>query len=153
MSTSQKQQTKSLTLDERLERLDNAKLTYGDQAYDIITDFMLKKHLNDMNSQFAAKHICFSRGGAGPGWGDTSIVGIGIPMDKSASWILKVIRPIKTAVIEIKLREWGASLVYAAPYKEYAEKIKQDYDQILEPRMCLEMSLVEKPLKDARRQQ
>jgi hypothetical protein len=153
MSMSKKQQTKSLTLDERLKKLDNAKFTYGDQAYDIIIDFMLNKHLSDMDSNFTMKHICFSRGGADLDWGGTSIVGIGIPTDESASLMLRIIRPISTAVIEIELREWGARLNYATPYRDYAEKIKKDYDQILKPRLHLEMSLVEKPLKEVRRQQ
>jgi hypothetical protein len=134
-------------LDEMLESLGHSVYSRNDKAYGIIMDFFLEKHLSSMNSEFAAEHSCFSKVDAASDGGKVSKVGI-----KVLRSLIENLKPIKTNVIEVELHERGVCLTYAAPYTKYAEKIKQDYDQILKPTLHLEMNLVLTQIKNAKRQ-
>lgn len=130
MSAAQKQQLNALILDDRLKELNGEdSYMYRDRAYSILLDFVLGKCAEEMNSRLPNEYVCF--------WNKMHIqedyavssVGIGI---KENNWLRAAYRNVKMSVIEIDL--WhGVVLSYAPQYREYAEKIKQDYDKTLKP--------------------
>lgn len=134
-----KKSLSELTLDERLELLGQLEFTYDMGLYDIIDDFLLKKHLPELDSRFGGSHRTYQEAGGGMTGSEITEVGIGLPRT-GGNRLYRFFSPTKP-VIKVNFRRWGASVKYDRRYEESARKIKEDYDGLLKGKLGYEMNV------------
>jgi hypothetical protein len=109
---------------ERIELVNRSVIAYNNVLYDLVIDFIIEKYVNDMDKKFGIKHEIYGRGRI------ITEVGIRIPR-KNGNMFVRFFGPSYRTPIKVKLRNWGGELLYDKDYQEYAEKMKQDYDNLL----------------------
>lgn len=127
--------TQASDISKRIAKINTLNFAYDDAVYDLLADVVVAPYLGQLNSLFNKTHSISMRGGAGPTGSDTSALVVSIPREKKEGFWNKVQRIFSSQkqVMRITLRGERWQCDFQDEYWEFAEAMKSDYKQLLEP--------------------